>query len=109
MAIKSGLLGTANLAGNVEANPYTCVAPAVAVTCTVNFCNKNSKPAKVRLAIGTGADSTAPGTVFLEFDAQITGTEVLERGGIALSPGCKLFVKSDQDSVDVAVYGYEKG
>lgn len=108
MPIQSGTLGGGTLAAGVEQIAYNCAAPAVAAGVTVSFCNKTSGNAKVRLAIGAGADSTVAGTTFLEFDATIPPNEPLERTGIALSAGRKLFVKSDVAGVDYAVYGFEK-
>ncbi len=108
MSIKSGTLGGDNLVGGVEKIAYECNAPAVAVSCIVSFCNKTLGPVKVRLAFGSGADSSAQGTIFLIHDKTIEPNGTLERTGVAISAGKKLFVKSDLSGVDVAVYGFEK-
>ena len=108
MSIKSGTLGGGTLAAGVEQIAYACNAPAVAVVCTVSFCNKTLGPVKVRLAVGSGADSSAQGTVFLIHDRTIGPNGTLERTGVAISAEKKLFVKADLSGVDFAVYGFEK-
>lgn len=108
MPIKRGTLGGCNLAAGVEQIAYACNAPAIAAGYTVSFCNKNTVAVKVRLAIGSGDDSNAAGTTFLEYDATIQPNEPLERTGLAISAGKKIFVKSDTANVDCAVYGFEK-
>lgn len=95
-------------AGGNETLAYACEAPAVAVAATVSFCNKTAVTVRVRLAIGPGPDASAPGTTFLEYGARLEANEPLERTGIALSVGRKLFVHSDTAGVDFAVYGFEK-
>lgn len=108
MTIKSGTLGGLTLTAGEEAKPYSCSAPAVAAGITVSFCNKTSGPVRVRLAHGAGANSSENGTLFLEYDATIAPSGVLERSGIAISAGRSIFVKSDTTGVDVSVYGFEK-
>lgn len=108
MPIKSGDLGGGTLAAGIEQEGYICQAPAIAVGFSVAFCNKTLGPVKVRLAIGAGADSSAAGTIFLEYDATLPPGGVLERTGLAISVGKKVFVKSDTSGVDFAIYGFEK-
>lgn len=108
MPIQSGSLGGGSLQANTEVMGYNCQAPAVAATVTVSFCNKTQGPILVRLAIGSGADSSAAGTVFLEYDAKVEPSGTLERSGIALSAGRKIFVRSNLANIDYAIYGYEK-
>lgn len=108
MPIKLGTLGGANLTAGQEQIAYECTDPAVAASYSVCFCNKNDAPVKVRLAIGSGANSGAAGTRFLEYDAIILPHEPLERTGLAISPGYKVFVLSDTSNVDCSIYGFEK-
>lgn len=108
MPIKSGTLGGGTLTANQEVMAYSCVAPAIAAGFTVGFCNKTPGEVKLRLAIGPGPDSAAPGTRFIEYDAAVPGNEPLERNGLACSIGDKVFVTSNTTGVDYAVYGFEK-
>ncbi|NIA00859.1 hypothetical protein [Massilia sp. CCM 8734] len=108
MPVKSGTLGGGNLAAGAEVMAYECQAPATAATATVSFCNKTGGNVRVRLAIGPGPDTKAPGTVFLEYDAPMEPNEPLERTGIAVSVGRKIFVRSDKAEVDYYISGYEK-
>lgn len=108
MTIKSGDLGGGTLAGGIEQVGYICQAPAIAAGFSVSFCNKTLGPVKVRLAIGTGADSNAVGTIFFAYDMLIPPSGVFERTGLAISVGKKVFVKSDTNGVDYSIYGFEK-
>lgn len=107
--LKYGFLGGANLVANQEVSPYQCDAPAVAVAFTVSFCNRGAAPAAVYLSHGTGADSKAAGTLFLESGWIVEPGKTRERTGLALSAGRKLFAMSDTDAVDVEIHGFEKG
>ncbi|MET0264707.1 MAG: hypothetical protein ABW202_03760 [Duganella sp.] len=109
MTLKYGFLGGANLKANQEVSPYQCAPPALAVAFTVSFCNRGVTPAAVFLAHGTGADSKAAGTLFLEANWIVKPGETRERTGLALNPGRKLFAMSDTDLVDVEIHGFEKG
>lgn len=109
MPVKSGTLGGANLEKDLEVKIYEVVAPALAATLSVSFCNKNPTSVTVRLAKGTGENSNAAGTRFLEYNAVIEPGTPLERTAICMSPGEKLFAVSNESSVDVDVYGFEKG
>lgn len=74
-------------------------------TVNINCCNVGQVPAKVRLAIGS---NTAPAdSEWIEWDAAIDPSGVLERTGIVLSAGQKLFAYSDTGSVTVNVWGIE--
>ena len=109
MPIQSGKLGAVDLASTAEQTLYTCGAGgtgAVAATATVSFCNRTSGTVTVRLAVGTGGGAAT--TDYLEYDAQIPASGVLERTGIVLSAGEKIFVKSSAAGVTVRAYGFEK-
>lgn len=109
MALQSGHLGGTNLTANNEATVYQCLAPTTSTTFTAAFCNKTSSTVRVRLAHGTGANSSSPGTLFYEFDAEIPANDVLERAGLVTSVGRKIFAVSDKDGVDISIFGFEKG
>lgn len=107
--LKSGTLGGANLTANNWIKLYTCSAPAVAASFTASFCNKTIDTGAVQLCYTPGADQTAPGTIFWEFNGKVDPEEPLERTGLAVSVGMSVWAMSDRDNIDVAMYGYEKG
>ena len=86
---------------------YTVPAASRAVF-TVSFCNRAATGAKVSLALTGGADPTDAD--WIEFDTPIqaagsAGGSVLERTGLALGVGQKLFVRSDVPGVSAVAYG----
>lgn len=109
MPIKSGSLSPGGtLLANQEVKAYECVAPASAAGFTVTLCNKTGSEVKVRISVGPGADSNAPGTRFLNYDSVVQPNEPLDRTRMACSVGDKVFVSSNTTGVDYAVYGFEK-
>lgn len=81
-------------------------APAgKAPVCTVNICNTSTEPVDVRLAICSG-----PAPVdgeYVEYDAPLKAKGVLERGGIILGAGQKIFARASLAGVNVVVWGFE--
>ncbi|WP_295855185.1 hypothetical protein [uncultured Xylophilus sp.] len=89
----SGKLGAALLAA--AADTLLCTGePDKVTTLTVSLCNVGGATAKVRLAVGTGAAPAAAD--YLEYDPPINpGSPPLERTGIVISAGEKVWVRSD--------------
>lgn len=75
-------------------------------TINVNCCNTGATTARVRLAVS--ADATPADAQWIEWDAALDPSGVLERTGIVLSAGQKLFARSDTGSVTVNVWGVEE-
>lgn len=78
---------------------------------TVSFCNRSASAAKVAIALTAGADPTDADWV--EFDTPIqpagsVGGSVLERTGLALGVGQKVFVRSDVIGVSVVAFGVQE-
>lgn len=88
------------------------VAPAgTRPVLTVNLCNRSAAAAKVRIALTDGAAPANPD--WIEYDTPIpaagsAGGSVLERTGIALHEGQKLFVRSDIAGVSAVAYGFRE-
>lgn len=109
MALKSGTLGFGTLDGVNEVIAYEVQAPAVAGVFTLSVCNKGALPVAVFVSHGTGAKSQEAGTAFWEFSAIVKPGIPLERTGLALSVGRKVFISSDTAGVDYSIHGFEKG
>ena len=71
----------------------------------MNFCNRGSNTANIRLATSTG-DSPG-GNEYLEYDVSIGPNGVLERTGIVIDATKKVVVRSTQTSVTAMVMGIE--
>jgi hypothetical protein len=102
----NGLTGVSgyDLAQNVDTLIYTCPVDKLA-TVVVSLCNRGANETSVRLA--TGGGSNPANTDYYEYDATLPPKGVLERGGIILSPGDKVWVRSNSVSVTAKIHGIE--
>jgi hypothetical protein len=75
-------------------------------TVTVNVCNQGANNAQVRLAV-TSSTSVNPEDI-VEFDVVVYPNESFQRGGIVLGSGQYIYVRSDQGSVSLNVWGFEE-
>ena len=100
----SGILGSSDLSANSDTTIYTVPADTYSVV-TVNFCNRGSNTASIRLATSTG-DSPG-GNEYLEYDVSVGPNGVLERTGIVIDATKKVVVRSSQASVTAMVMGIE--
>jgi hypothetical protein len=100
-----GLLGKASLAKDTDTTLYTVPASTVA-TVNVAFCNCNSFPVTVRLAV-TSAGAPAASD-YLEWEVPLgTGAaSVLERGGIVIGAGENIFVRASAGNVAARAMGF---
>lgn len=98
-------LAASNLAAGQNVALYT-VQPGRRAVLTVSLCNRAAATAKVRLALTDGAAPTDAD--WLEYDASLPGSGVLERTGLALAAGQKVFVRSDVVNVSASAYGIEE-
>ena len=99
------LLASAKPAAGQTAAIYT-VPTSRRATINLNCCNTGAGPARVRLAVS--AEETAPlDTQWIEWDVELDASAVLERTGIVLAAGQKLFARSDTGLVTVNVWGIE--
>ena len=100
----SGILGSSDLSANSNTTIYTVPADTYSVV-TVNFCNRGSNTANIRLATSTNA--TPGGNEYLEYDVSIGPNGVLERTGIVIDATKQVVVRSSQTSVTAMVMGIE--
>lgn len=100
----SGILGSSDLSANSNTTIYTVPADTYSVI-TVNFCNRGSSTANIRLATSTG--DTPGGNEYLEYDVSVGPNGVLERTGIVIDATKKVVVRSSQASVTSMVMGIE--
>lgn len=105
----NGILGSVDLTATNYTQFYAVPANTFVVA-TVAFCNKTANPVTVRLA-ATKPTNPAPGIPeaddYLEYEAQVLPGGVLERTGIILESGRRLFARSSANSTVVMVYGIE--
>lgn len=100
------LLASAKPAAAQVTAVYTVPASRRA-TVNVNCCNTGASASKVRLAVS--AEASAPlASQWIEWDVELPASGVLERTGIVLAAGQKVFARSDSGEVTVNVWGIEE-
>ena len=103
----NGILGSADLAATTYTEFYEVPASNFAVV-TVAFTNKTGNTIQVRLAATKPENDSIPeADDYLEYDAQVLPNGVLERTGIVLEAGRRLFARSSDAQTVVMVYGLE--
>ena len=100
----SGKLGSANLAAGAATLVYTVPASTVA-TINIRVANRNAA-AKIRVAIGTGANPAAAD--YIDYDISLAANGILEDTGLVCSAGEKVWVTADVSNVSVRVHGFEE-
>lgn len=103
----SGVLGKAMSNNATPVVAYTVPLNAVFATASVNLTNTGPVDAKVKVALTT---SVSPGLMdYVEFDAVIPAMGgSLERSCMVLSPGEKVIIECDMNTVAIRVYGLEE-
>lgn len=104
--------GALDLVGGVDAVLMTMPANFVA-TVNVRFVNRSdAASARVRLAL---VDSLAPTALadlsdedYLEYDAKVGVSNILEDTGLVVPAEHSLVVRSDNNGVNVIAYGFEE-
>jgi hypothetical protein len=102
----NGKLGSKRLAINTPELIYT-VPTAATATVNVSVCNCANTNVAIRIAISTG--STPVDADWIEYDAAVSGNGGIERAGLVLSAGEKVFVQANSASVSARVHGFEEG
>ncbi|AFU62896.1 hypothetical protein [Acidithiobacillus caldus] len=100
-----GLLATLKSAAGTAAVLYT-VPTGRSATVNLSACNAGQADARVRVAVGTG--DAPPGSGWIEFDATLASSSVLERTAIALAAGERLFVQASTADVCFNAWGIEE-
>ncbi|NBS68967.1 hypothetical protein EBT31_08630 [bacterium] len=101
----SGILGQAAPAANTHTTLYTVPSNTVS-TFTINVCNTGSSTLTVRVAVA--ASDTPTSSEWIEYDASLPSTGVLERTGIVAQAGKKVVVRSSGSNAAVTIYGFEE-
>jgi len=102
----SGVLGTADLAATTITDIYT-VPVGILSSVNVNICNRNTTNVKIRLAVSS-VSVTQANDEFMEFNAPIEGSGVLERTAMVIEAGKIITMHSDTANVSVVVTGIEE-
>jgi len=103
----NGILGSVDLAATTYTEFYEVPANNFAVV-TVAFTNKTTGSVTVRLAATKPENTNIPeADDYLEFEAELLPGGVLERTGIVLEAGRRLFARSSEASTVVMAYGIE--
>ena len=100
----TGRLGAENLPATTNTTEYTVPADTFAVV-TVSVANRSATNRNVRIALA--AADTPDNAEYLEYDSQLIGNGVLERGGIVMDTGKKIVAYANSTDVSVVVYGIE--
>lgn len=107
MPLKSGKLGSADLAAGVDTLLVPVAsADATSVSLNLRLTNRNATPVKVRVAIGSGANPA--GADYIEYDCTVPANTPLENTALVLSPNEKVWVRSDTVNVSARAHGYEE-
>lgn len=75
-------------------------------TITINICNQGASNAKIQIAL-TDSTSVAPEEI-IEYNVELYPGESFQRAGIVLGSGQYVYVRSDQGSVSINVWGFEE-
>lgn len=95
------LLAAVNLSDATETLIYTN-AGATDKVVTVNVCARSAVN-KIRLAVVNNATPSVQN--YIEYDAEIPASGVLERTGIVLGQNDRIYCKTDTSAVSVVVWG----
>lgn len=99
-----GILGQSDPAATTNTTVYT-VPASLSATVNINICNRGTSAITARLAVATAA--TPANAEWIEYDASIPASGVLERTGIVAQTGRRVVVYVSAATASVNVYGYE--
>lgn len=104
--MSSGKIGSADLTASITTySDLTSGGASENKIVNVCFTNRNTAGVTIRLAVGTGANPA--NTDFMEYGAYIPANGILERTGIAISIGEKIWTSSDTANVSVRAHGIQ--
>ena len=100
----TGILGNASLLATTNTTVYEVPADTFSVV-TINVANRSDQERRIRVALA--ATDTPTDAEYIEYDAQLIGNGVLERGGVVVDAGKKIVAYSNSTDVSVVVFGIE--
>ena len=103
----TGRLAAVTPTANTDTQLYQVTASTTG-SVSISICNTGTTSSAVRLSIENSAAVGIASTNCIEYDAQITPSSVIERGGVVLATQQKLFCKASTSNVNFIVYGYEE-
>ena len=103
----NGRLAAVTPTANTDTQLYQVTA-ALTGSVSISICNTGTISSEIRLSIENSAAVGIASTNCIEYDAEISPSSVLERGGVVLASQQKLFCKSSTSNVNFIVYGYEE-
>lgn len=95
-----GFLGRADLAADIDTLLCTMDEPGIV---NVLFANRNATPVKIRIAITSGGLPAAAD--YIEYDPTVDANQPMERTGLSLSSGEKIYVRSNATNVSARANG----
>lgn len=101
----NGILGQSAPTATTNTTVYT-VPAGITSTFTVSICNTGTVPITARLAIAS--TGTPASSEWLEYDASIPASGVLERTGIVAQAAERVVVYVSAATAAVSVFGFEE-
>lgn len=101
----SGILGQAAPSANTDTTVYTVPANTLS-TFSISICNTGSTTFTVRVAIASNATPAA--SEWIEYDASVPVSGVLERTGIVAHAGERVVVRVTAATAAITVFGFEE-
>lgn len=101
----SGILGGSDLSAATDTTVYTCPVGKTA-SATISVVNRSTSDSiKVRISL---TPNSAAANNYIEYEAAIPPTGVLERSAIVLAAGDKVIVRSTAATCSAVVFGIEE-
>jgi hypothetical protein len=102
----TGILAKSALTGGTDTIVYT-VPSGKTSSCTISCCNRStSDTSKVRISLTEL--STPTSNSYIEYEASIPPTGVLERSAIVLAANQNIIVRATSSDVSVVIFGIEE-